>query len=532
VTAEPASAWAPLRRPVYRALWTAVLVSQIGTWMQTVGAQWLLVDEPDAAALVALVQTASTLPIVLLALPAGALADSFDRRWMLVAVQCYQAVVATGLTVLTVLDAVPPLLLLAFTFALGVGGALTAPTYQALVPEMVPRSELPSAAALGAISVNLARAIGPAVAGVVIAQVGPAAVFGFNAASFLVFVVVLLRWHRPADDTSVREPLGSAIRLGGRFVRNSRVVRRTLLRTALFVAPATAIWALLPLVATTRLGLDAGGYGLLLAALGTGAVGGALALPRLRRSLDGNRLLLVASVAYALGMVGLVLAPHVAVALVALLPAGAAWIAVLSSMNASLQLFLPGWVRARGLAVQQMVLFGAQAGAAAVWGLVAGEAGLVPTFVAAGVLMLAGAATLPWFPMIEAGHLDRAPAVYWPDPQLRVEVEPDVGPVLVQISLVVGPDQEPAFLAAMAAVRRVRLRSGATSWGLYRVGEQPAEFVEVYQVPSWDEHLRQHSGRLTGHDRALEERAYRLAAARPRVQHLFPADQAVRLPPE
>jgi MFS family permease len=520
---QPPSAWAPLRLPVYRAIWTAVLVSQLGTWMQTVGAQWLLVDERNAATLVALVQTASTLPVVLLALPAGALADSFDRRWMLVGVQGYQAVVAGTLTIFTVAGALPSSLLLAFTFALGIGAALTMPTYQALIPEMVPRHQLPSAAALGGVSVNLARAVGPAVAGVLVARTGVAAVFGLNAVSFLFFLVVLLRWRRPPEEVASREPLGSAIRLGGRYVRHSTVVRRTLLRTALFVAPATAIWALLPLVATEQLGLDASGYGLLLGALGVGAVGGAFLLPRARSRWSTNRLLVLSSVATAAAMALLVLTDWLAVALLVLLPAGMAWIAVLSGINATLQLFLPVWVRARGLAVYQMVLFGAQAVAAALWGVVASWIGTTSTFLVAAGAMLAGGATVRWWPLRDVGHLDREPVVL-PDPQLGLRVPADVGPVLVQIAMEVEPDREPDFLAAMDAVRRSRLRSGATRWRLYRVGEQPSRFVEVYAVPSWGEHLRQHSGRLTATDRDLEERAFALAAARPEVSHLLPAD--------
>ena len=295
----PAPAWEPLRIAVFRALWLAMLASNVGTWMQTVGAQWLLVDEPNAATLVALVQTASMLPMLLLALPSGALADTFDRRRMLIAVQVWMFAVAVTLAALTAADRMPPALLLTLTFALGVGQALTLPAWQAVIPELVPRAQLPSASALGAISMNVARAIGPAIAGVLIAQTGVAAVFALNALSFVVFVVVLLRWRRPVgDDGGAPERFAAAVRAGGRYVRHSSIVRRILLRAALFMVPGSALWALLPLVANQRLGMSASGYGILLAALGVGAIAGALVMPRVRARLSPNRLLFLAGVVF------------------------------------------------------------------------------------------------------------------------------------------------------------------------------------------------------------------------------------------
>ena len=375
-------------------LWLAVLASDIGTWMQTVGAQWLLVDLPNAAAVVALVQTADTLPDVLLALPGGALADAFDRRRLLIGLQLFQVAIGIGLTALTLAGQMTPPLLLAFTFALGSASALATPAYQALIPELVPREQVSSAAALGGISVNLARAIGPAVAGLLIARVGVAAVFALNTAAFLLFALVLLAWRRPAGAAASPERFIPALRAGGRYVRYSPVVRRLLLHLTLFIVPASAVWALLPLIATRRLGLGAGGYGLLLGALGAGAIAGAFALPRIRERLSNNLILLVAAGVYGAATAVLVLVHDPRAALLALIPAGAAWIAVIVSTNAALQLFLPGWVRARGLAAYQMVLFGSQAVGAFCWGLVAEYGGLGLTFLfAAGALLAAAAAT-------------------------------------------------------------------------------------------------------------------------------------------
>lgn len=526
VSAHPSvSPWAPLSLSVFRMLWLAVLASDIGTWMQTVGAQWLLVGLPNAATLVALVQTADTLPDVLLALPGGALADSFDRRRLLIGLQLFQVAIGVGLTALTLAGQMTPPLLLAFTLALGAGSALATPAYLALTPELVPRDQLSSAAALGGISVNLARAIGPAVAGLVIARVGVGAVFALNTAAFLLFALVLIAWRRPAEARAASpERFIPALRAGGRYVRYSPVVRRILLHLGLFILPASAIWALLPLVATQRLGLGAGGYGLLLGALGAGALVGALGLPRVRERLSNNGILIVAAVVYGAAMVVLVLVRDPLAALLALVPAGAAWITVIASTNAAVQLFLPGWVRARGLAAYQMALFGSQAVGAVIWGLVAEYTALVTAFLLGALALLAAAVTIRVWPLFDVHGLDRGPSMPWPEPNLVIDAEPDAGPILVTTRYTVRPEREHQFLEAMRAVRLSRLSTGAIWWELYREGERANRFIEAYTVLSWDEHLRQHHVRLTGTDAVIERRARALADSPPQVSHLFPVD--------
>lgn len=522
------STWAPLRLRVFRALWIATLISNIGTWMQTVGAQWLLIDQPGAATLVALVQTATLAPTLLFALPAGVLADAFDRRRMLMAVQAFQVAVATVLAVLTATHHMPPALLLTFTFLLGIGATLGIPAYQALVPELVPRPLVPSASALSGVSMNLARAVGPAIAGLLVAGVGPAAVFAINAASFLAYGVVLAFSPIPTTDPSeLPERFGAALRVGSRYVRHSPVVRRILLRSALFVVPGSALWALLPLVASRRLGLGPGGYGLLLGALGVGAVAGAFGLPRVRARMRTNRMTALASLVYCIALLALALVKQPAVVGLLLVPAGAAWLAVLTSLNASMQLFLPSWVRARGLSVYQIVFQGCQAAAALVWGAVASQVGLVKTFLAATVVMGFSAASVRLWPLIDTRNLDRTPAVFWPEPIIEGEPDPDIGPILVHSTYTVPAERQEQFIEAMRWVRRSRLRTGATRWGLFRPGEEPDKLVEVYLVTSWAEHLRQHTGRLTGSDQFREEAAGAFAEGPPVVRHLFPAEPDV-----
>ena len=519
--------WAPLRNGVFRAIYLAVLVSNIGLWMQTVGAQWLVVDQPNAEVLVALVQAMVTLPVLLFAVVGGALADIFDRRRLLIFVQVALVIVGALLTALTWANQMPPALLLAFTFFLGAGPAFTTPAYQALIPELVPREQLPSASALGSISINLGRAVGPAIAGVLIAKVGVAAVFALNTLTLLFYAIVVAFWREPKSRPSdFPEQFLSAMRAGAQYVRFAPVVRRILFRSALFLVPASMLWALLPLVANQQLGLGATGYGLLLGSLGVGAVLGAFLLPVFRSGLDNNGLLVLASIVYAVALIVIVFVPNTIVVLVVLLPAGVAWVIVLSSVNAALQLFLPSWVRGRGLAIYQTVLFGAQAAGAILAGVIAAPFGIGPTFLVASAVLLAGAATTRWRPLIDTRGLDRGAAVYWPEPHLAIEVEPEAGPVLVMRTYTVAPETAARFISAMDNVRGSRRRTGATQWGLFHDGDIPGRFVEVFVVPSWEEHMRQHDGRLTGTDRAFEEQADALSDPPPTVAHLIATHEA------
>src|SRR5579864_674766 len=525
---EPAtsvSTWAPLRIGVFRAMWIAVLVSNVGIWMQTVGAQWLLVHLPHAAILVALVQAADYLPDVLFGLVGGALADVFDRRRLLIVVQLSLAGVGAALAALTFAGQMPPALLLTFTFVLGCSSVFSNPAYQSLVPELVPREQLRAASALGSISVNLARLIGPAIAGILIARTSVAAVFALNALTYLFFGAVVAAWRpRKGTGPELPERFLSAMQAGRRYVLNAPVVRRILLRAGVFLVPASVLWTLLPLVASRQLGLGADGYGLLLGALGAGAVMGALVLPRFRGRISATGLMLAASAVYTVVLVLIILVPNAILAVIVLLPAGAAWIAVLSDINAELQLFLPAWVRARGLSIYQMVLFGAQALGALAGGTIAEPFGVRIAFLIAAATMLVGLATIRFWPLIETSGMDRRSMAYWPEPALVFETTPDTGPVVVENVYTVAAEKERQFLEAMTQVRLSRLRTGASQWGLFRDGEVPHSFVEMYVVPSWDEHLRQHRFRMTGTDHEYEVQASSLSDPPPDTSHLIAVD--------
>lgn len=527
MTAPVEGAWAPLRSPVYRRLWLAQVVGNLGTWMQTVGAQWVVVSASGSATLVALVQTASTLPVVLLAAPAGVLADVLDRRRVLFTVQSVMVLVAGTLALLTFAGDVDPYVVLGFTFLLGIGAAFVGPAWQAIQPELVPRAQIPQAAALGAVNMNLARAVGPALGGLLVAAAGAGWVFALNAASFVVVALAVASWRRQAQADPVgREPLVAALRSGARYVRHGPAMRRVLTRVLLFVPAASALWALLPLVATDLLGLGSSGYGVLLGSLGIGAVLGALVLPALRARLGVEPLLAVLFVLYAASLAGVAVLRSEPATTLVLAVAGLCWMGVLSTMNATAQQVLPGWVRARALSYYLVVFMAGQALGGVVWGLVAGSAGVPVALLAAAGLLVAGAVAARRAPLVDPARLDPTVTSYWPDPAFDAP-EPTAGPVLVEAEYVVPAELEREFLTAMQPVSRSRRRTGARSWRLFRDPEVPDRYVEVFVVATWAEHARQHTGRLTGFDRAAEERVHRLVGA-PRVRHLLATDLGER----
>jgi MFS family permease len=520
----PPSAWGPLRGRAFRALWIAQFASNTGTWTQTVGAQWLMGDLGGGALEVALVQTATTLPVFLLVLPAGALGDILDRRRLLLVGQALMLCGAAGLAVLTAVDAMTIGVLLGLIGLMGVGQALSVPCFQAIQPELVPRSEIPQAALLNGANANVARAVGPALGGALIAAVGPAATFGLNAASFVGVLLVLGVWRRPPDVRPLgAEHIRGALRAGARYVRSAPAFATVLGRSLIFMLFASGLWALLPAVARGPLHLGAGGYGLLLGSLGAGAVAGAFVVPGLRRRLGGSVLVAGATLVYAAGMLVVGLVDSVALVLIVLPAVGLAWIAVQSTLNAAAQVVLPDWARARALAYFQLVFMGGQALGAVVWGGLAAAVSLRTAFVAPAAGLALGAVLGFRSLALHAADLDVRATQHWPDPVVGREPPPDAGPVLVVVEWPVAPGREEEFAAAMEPVSRSRRRTGATLWGLFQDAEDPTVFLETFTVRTWHEHLRQHLERGTVMDHELERRAY--AALRdgdgPRVRHLL-----------
>jgi MFS family permease len=521
--AGTAAALAPFRHRVFVVLWAATVIGTIGTWMRDVASAWLMTSLAPAPQMVALVQAATTLPAFLLALPAGALADLLDRRRLLLSVQILLALVSLALAALVALGAATPRLLLLLVLAGGVGAALAAPAWQATVPELVPRAELRAAVALNSMGVNVSRAIGPALGGLSLASLGVAETYLIDAATYLVVVAALLWWRRAGSTSggAPRETLPGALRAGLRYALHAPPLRRVLLRALLFFLFASAHWALLPLVARVQLGGGPDLYGLMLAGIGAGAVGGAMLLPWLRARLGGaEALMLLGALGSALAQAALTLVSAPALAVAACVLAGAAWIAALTTLNATAQAVLPNWVRGRGLALYLTVFSGGMTAGSLAWGQVAAVLG-VPGALLAAAAAGAGLALLCRRRRLPAGERPLDPSHHWPDPHAAVPVEPERGPVLVEVEYRVAPERHAAFRTAIAPLADIRRRDGALAWGIAEDADDPARLVEWFLVPSWAEHLRQHD-RVTVADRAVQEAVAALheGPERPLVRHL------------
>jgi MFS family permease len=487
------SPWAPFRSPDFARMASAQFVSNVGGWMQTVGAQELMLTLTTSATLVALIQTAAGLPVVLLAVPAGAIGDLVDRRRLLIASQSFMLLAAALLAGLALAGSVTPLLLLVLIFAVGVGQTLTSPTWQTLQPELVAPEDRTQAIALGSVNQNLSRAIGPAIGGALYAATSAGLLFVVNAVSFIPVIGAVARWRgreRPASTVAPEHVVG-AIRAGARYVASSPALRVILLRAGLFMLFANSIWALLPLVARTRLHLGSGGYGLLLGGVGIGAVAGAALLPRLRRRVPATILMVVGSLVFAGVTLALALVRVTALDALVLVIGGVAWILVLSTLNSQYQSTLPGWAKARVMSYYLVVFQGGGALGSAAFGAVAQDAGLTAALLVAAVGLALVALVGVWLPFKPISPSDLLPAGDWPDPQL-VDPTATAGPVLVTVEYRSRPGLEAELVGALYAGRYARRRTGAVSWRVWRDATDPGRVLEQFVVGSWEEHLRQH----------------------------------------
>lgn len=515
-----ADSFAPLRQPAFAVLWVATVLGNTGTFMRDVASAWLMTDLSASPMSVALIQVAGTLPVFLLAIPAGVLSDLLDRRRFLIAVQILLASVSATLMVLAHTRLLDVGSLIALTLVGGIGAALMAPTWQAIVPELVSRDNLRSAVALNSLGINVARSIGPAAGGLLLASFGAALTYGVDVASYILVIAALLWWRRsPGAESAVPEHFGSALRAGLRYARASRTLHRVVVRALVYFLFASAVWALLPLVTRNLLRGDAGFYGLLLGAVGVGAIVGAILLPRLRRQLDPDGLLLAATMATALAMGSIALAPPQWLAVVLLLILGVAWITTLTTLNATAQAILPNWVRGRGLAIYLTVFNGAMAGGSLGWGLVAQHIGVSTTLLlAAAGLAAVGAVMRRW--RLPPTAADLMPSRHWPEPLVTNAVDAHRGPVLVMIHYQIAPEQREPFLAALGRLSEERRRDGAYEWGVSEDASGSKHVVEWFMVESWAEHLRQHQ-RVSKADADLQQEllAYQAGSDPPVVMH-------------
>ena len=504
------TAFGPFRSPVFRSVWLGSMISNFGGLVQSVGAAWLMTSITASADMVALVQASVTLPIMLLSLLAGAVADSWDRRLVMLAAQGFMLAMSVLLAAASWAGLVTPWLLLLFTFLIGCGTALNGPAWQASVGDMVPRADLPAAVALNSLGFNIARSLGPALGGAIVAVAGVATAFAFNALSYLGIIAVLLRWRpdRPPQ-TLPRESLGAAMLAGLRYVSLSPALRVVLLRALVFGLGASAVPALMPLVARELIGGGPLVYGLLLGAFGAGAVGGALVSTRLRARLSTEGLVRAAALGFALsaGVTGL--STSLPLTLAILLLSGAGWVLALSSFNVTVQMSTPRWVVARSLSLYQMAAFGGMAGGSWLWGAVAERTGLSVALVAAAGVLAGCAGLGRLLPLADAGGRDLGPMRQWTAPDTAVPVDGRTGPVVIAVEWRIAPADQPAFLDVMAERRRIRRRDGAHNWLLLRDLAEPDLWVERYHAPTWLDYVRLNN-RLTREDAEVYERLRRL----------------------
>ncbi len=495
-----ASALAPLGSPIFRAIWLASLVSNFGGLVQAVGAAWMMTTITPSASMVALVQASTTLPIMVFSLAAGAIADSFNRRRVMLIAQGFMLVVSVALTISAWMGLLTPWSLLGFTFLIGCGTALNNPSWQASVGDMVPRAHLPAAVALNSVGFNLTRSVGPAIGGLIVATAGAAAAFAVNAASYLGLISVLLFWRtKIVPSTLPRERIGPAMGAGLRYVGMSPNITKVILRAFLFGLTAVAVMALLPLVA---LHLVQGGplvYGGLLGAFGVGAIAGAFIGGRLRGVLSNEWIARLAFLGFAVCATVLALSPRAWMTALGMMVGGACWVLALALFNTTVQLSTPRWVVGRALSLYQTAAFGGMALGSWLWGSVAEAHGPAPALLVAAAAMIASGAVGLRLPLPAQAELDLDPLDRWTEPRVELELTPRSGPIKISIDYEIDPDDVPEFLDAMAERQRIRRRDGAREWTLARDLEDPRLWTESYQTPTWVEYIR-HNQRRTKAD--------------------------------
>lgn len=521
--------FAPLRNPLFRALWLGTCVSNLGTWMHTVSGAWLMTTLAPDPLMVSLVETATTLPMFLLALPAGALADVVDRRRFLILTQTWMATSAALMGILTLSHQMTPVLLMLLTFCLGIGTALNSPGWHSVTPEIVSRRNLPGAVALNGLAINAARAVGPALGGLVLVAWGAGVAFLLNAVSFVGVIVMLVSWRRKKKrQNAPAERFFSALRVGIQHARHSPRLRTVLLRSSLFVAFSSSVWALLPLLVRQQYGRGPTTYGVLMAIFGVGAVSGATQLlPRLRESLRANQIVNGAWLVLSLSFVALALAPQALPVIpgVSMLIGGMSWLCILSSFHLAVQSVAPPWVRARAMSVYLLFFFGAACFGSTAWGLMASHVGLSDTMLASAGFLVLGLLLTARFELQSGEGLNLQPSGHWPEPEVQAYVPHDHGPVLVEVRYVIMPEVAPEFRAAMQELKVLRLQNGVLRWGLFVDMEAPTLYREVYLEESWSAHLRHHE-RVTVYETEVAERAYRYHSGPglPEVRHLLYCD--------
>lgn len=498
--------------------------------IHTVGAAWHMASITGSPAMVALVQASVMMPIMLLSLITGALADSFDRRRMMIAAQSFMLVNSLALAICAALGVLSPWLLLAFTFLIGCGTAANTPAWQASVGDLVPRHELPSAIALNSMGFNIARSVGPAIGGMIVAAVGSATAFAVNTGSYIGLIAALTRWHpQRSTDPLPRQPLASAIAAGLRYTAMSPPLLAVLARGGMFGLAACSVLALLPLVARDLLGSGALTFGLLLGSFGAGAVAGAAVGAKLRARLKTEAVIRIACLAWVIGAVIVAVSRTLPLTLIALVPVGAGFLITLSTFNITVQLTSPRWVVARALSLYQMVTFGGMAAGSWVWGAVASRTDIGTALLVASAAQLLTILVGARVPLADGQGLNLDPVSRWHEPETNLPIERRSGPIVTSIEYRISQEDVDRFLALMVERRRNRLRNGVQKWTLLRDLADPETWIERYNSPTWLEYIRQNV-RTTHTDHAISEeiRALHRGPGRPVVRRRLERQPAAR----
>lgn len=500
-TIEPKSrTFAPLANPTYRRLWLASQTSNLGGLVQMVGAGWLMTSISGSSDMVALVQASNTMPIMVFSLIAGALADSFDRRRILIWAQIFMFAVSGALALFALFGTLSPWGLLGFTFAIGCGMALYNPSWQASLGDIVSRADLSSAVSLNSMGFNLMRSVGPALGGFLVAFAGAAAAFAFNCVTYLPNLLALWLWKPGlAPSRLPREPLPQALAAGLRYVAMSPNLLRVMGRACLFGFAASSVMALLPVVARSLLQGSALTYGLLLGFFGLGAIGGVMANSRVRSRFQNETVVAVSFIGFAVGIMILAMSRMMLVSAAGLIISGACWVLALSLFNTSVQLSTPRWVVGRALSFYQTATFGGMALGAWIWGLVAEAHSVSLSLLIASFLLLLGGIVGRWLPLTEFASLDLDPLGRFTEPELRLDLRARSGPIMIMIDYIIDEENTDRFLEAMQRRRRVRIRDGARQWALLRDLENPDLWTETYHVATWVDYVR-HNERRTKAD--------------------------------
>ena len=510
---------------LFRALWIANTASNIGTFMQSVGSAWLMTSLSASPLTVALLQTTTSLSIVLLALPAGALADVFDRRRVLLVTHYFMLVVSATLTLLTLTGSITPSILLLLTFLLGVGAAVSIPSAMGSAMELVPKPDAQHVITLGGISINIGFAVGPILGGLVVAAYGPWSVFMLNALSFVGLIIFHQRWHRaPSSGQLPPERVVGAMRAALRYVRHSTHIHGLFVRDLAFSISSSSLMALLPVLTRQVLGLGSTGFGVLVGCFGLGAIiGGFLVLPRLPKKLSIEWAVGGAILVFAGTLITLAYQPNFVILCFGMITGGIAQVIIISGLNFSAYRSAPKWIGIRVLSIHILVFQAGLTGGSVLWGTLADLLGVPNALLLASIALIGGLTTMTRYKLLLHGKdLDIIPALNWPLPQVTANIRPDDGPVLIQIEYIVDRAKSKDFEFAIEELKNVRLRDGAINWGVFHDIANPDRYVETFIAESWAEHLRYHE-RFTNIDREIEDRvlSFHIGKAAPVVNHFI-----------